>query len=148
MGTAFGSKNDYRLLPDNGNLSQRWSASPSLWRHDRFPSTDQEGWRTTNVWTIGDQFLYQLNNDADGMMFRGRAMMALLIVVLGALIYFWSRSLFGATGATISVVLFEWHEVLGFFMRVLKRDGELNFNPEGDGFCPFFEKNEDLIPSA
>jgi hypothetical protein len=99
-------KNDYRLLPDNGSLSQRWGALSSLWRNDHFPSTNQEAWRTSNVYTIGDQFFYQLGNDADGMMFSGRAMMALLIIVLGALIYFWSRSLFGAAGATVSLVLF------------------------------------------
>ena len=99
-------KNDYRLFPDNGNLSQRWGALPSLWRNDHFPSTDQEAWRRSDVYTIGDQFFYQLGNDPDGMMFSGRAMMALLIIVLGALIYFWSRSLFGAAGATVSLVLF------------------------------------------
>jgi hypothetical protein len=99
-------KNDYRLLPDNGNLSQRWGALPSLWRHDRFPGADQEAWRASNVYAMGDQFFYQLGNNADEMMFSGRAMMALLIVVLGGLIYFWSRSLFGAAGATVSLVLF------------------------------------------
>ncbi len=108
-------KNDYRLFPDQGNLSQRWGALPSLWRHDHFPGADQEAWRSSNVYAMGDQLLYQLGNDADGMMFSGRAMMALIIVVLGALIYFWSRSLFGAAGATVSVVLFAFcPTVLGY----------------------------------
>ena len=99
-------KNDYRLSPMTGNLAQRWGALPSLWRNDRFPSTDQEAWRASNDYAIGDQLFHQLGNDMDGMIFSGRAIMALLIVILGALIYFWSRLFFGAAGATISLVLF------------------------------------------
>lgn len=99
-------KDDYRLVPDNGNLSQRWAALPALWRNDRFPSTEQEEWRVSNVFNIADQLFYQMGNNADAMLLSGRAMMALLIVVMGVVIYFWSRSLFGAEGALVSVALF------------------------------------------
>lgn len=101
-------KNDYRLVPDNGNLSQRWAAIPALWRKDRFPSMDQSDWHVSNVFSMGDQFFYKMGNDADALLWSGRAMMGLIIVAIGALIYFWSRSLFGPTGALVSVVLWSF----------------------------------------
>ncbi|PAW79406.1 MAG: hypothetical protein B9S32_02365 [Verrucomicrobia bacterium Tous-C9LFEB] len=99
-------KDDYRLVPDNGNLSQRWAALPSLWRNDRFPSTNQDEWHVSNVYNIADQLFFQVGNDADSLLYSGRAMMALLIVATGAIVYVWSRSLFGAVGAVVSVALF------------------------------------------
>lgn len=99
-------KDDFRLVPDNGNLSQRWAGLPSLWRNDRFPSENQDEWHVSNVYNIADQLFFQVGNDADSLLRSGRAMMALLIVAMGVLIYVWSRSLFGALGALVSVVLF------------------------------------------
>jgi 4-amino-4-deoxy-L-arabinose transferase-like glycosyltransferase len=99
-------KDDYRLLPDNGNLSQRWGALPSLWRSDRFPDITQNEWKLSNVYAMDEQLFYQLGNDAGAMMFQARCMMALLLIAIGVLIYFWSRSLFGPEGALVSVVLF------------------------------------------
>ncbi|HEX7153479.1 MAG TPA: glycosyltransferase family 39 protein [Thermoanaerobaculia bacterium] len=45
-------------------------------------------------------------NDSDAMFVRARIMMALLGVALGALIFLWSRELWGAWGGVVSVVLF------------------------------------------
>lgn len=105
-GYSIWQKGDYRLVPDNGNLSQRWAAIPSFWRNDRFPTTEQEAWKTSNLFTIADQLFFQCGNDADALIWSGRVMMALLIVFMGVIVYAWSRSLFGAVGGLISVVLY------------------------------------------
>ena len=61
---------------------------------------------------MGDQFLYDSGNDADTMLGRGRAVMALLGVALGALVYAWSRRLVSPAGAWVSLVLFVFSPTL------------------------------------
>src|SRR4029079_12401450 len=72
----------------------------------RFPHLDQNFWRRSNMHEIGEQFLYGVGNDADGIMLRGRAMIALLGTALGALIFFWTRSLLGVGAGLVSLGLF------------------------------------------
>lgn len=105
-GYAMWLKNDYRLVPHNGNLYQRWAALPALWRKDHFPTTDQTAWRTSNASDIADQFFYQSGNDVGAILGSSRALMGLIFVALGVLIYRWSLSLFGGAGATVSVLLY------------------------------------------
>ena len=97
---------DYRLQPENGVLPQRWVSLPLLLGSYRFPDLDQPAWREANVWTIGNQFFHQLGNPLESMLLRGRAMMALAAAGLGLLVYAWSRSLFGPTGGTVSLLLY------------------------------------------
>jgi len=97
---------DYRLDPENGNLPQRLMALPLLGSSYRFPSTDQEAWRRSDIWTLGYQWFYGLGNDPDAMTRRGRAVCGLLAVALGALVWAWSRHLFGLRGGFLSLLLF------------------------------------------
>jgi hypothetical protein len=97
---------DFRMQPENGNLPQRWAAIPLLFSNTRFPHLDQDFWRSSNMHEIGEQFLYGVGNDADGIMLHGRAMIALLGTALGALLFFWTRSLLGAGAGLVSLGLF------------------------------------------
>jgi hypothetical protein len=97
---------DFRMQPENGNLPQRWATIPLLFGNTRFPQLDQKFWASSNVHEVGERFLYEVGNDADGMMLRGRAMIALLGVALGALLFFWTRSLLGVGSALASLWLF------------------------------------------
>jgi hypothetical protein len=105
-GYTYWTFNDYRLHPENGNLPQRLGALPAVLGGARFPQLDQPAWTSSNVYTIGDQFLYSSGNDADTLLRRSRAMMALLGVALGALIYAWTRRLVSPAGAWVSLLLF------------------------------------------
>lgn len=105
-GYSYWVADDFRLQPENGNLSQRWIALPLLFRHYRFPSLDQQAWVKGDVWTVGYEFFYRMNNDTSVMLSNGRAMVAFLAVGLGAVVYRWSRILFGPIGGLISLVLF------------------------------------------
>ena len=55
---------------------------------------------------VGDSFLFQLGNDADWMFWTARGMIVLLGMALGAVVYAWSRRLFGPVGAMISLVAY------------------------------------------
>src|SRR3954464_11981622 len=103
-GYSYWALNDYRLHPENGNWPQRLGALPAIVGGAAFPRLDQPAWTRSDVYAIGDQFLYSSGNDADAMLSRARAVMALLGVALGALVYAWSRRLVSPAGAWVSLV--------------------------------------------
>lgn len=104
-GYAYWTTGDLRLQPENGNLPQRWAALPLLVRHPRFPPTTGEAWRDADVWRVGFDFFYTLGNNLARMLWDGRAMIALFGVALAAMVFVWSRALFGVEGAFLSLLL-------------------------------------------
>lgn len=106
-GYSYWKFHDYRLQPENGNLPQRWAAIPLMFDdHVRFPSVPDPMWERSFVCGLGHQFFHKLGNDLDRMLWRGRAMIGLLGAVLGALVFAWSRQLFGVVGGLVSLTLF------------------------------------------
>lgn len=97
---------DYRLAPDGGALAQRWAALPVVAAGVNFPPLDDPAWIRSDAWVLGKKLLYETGNDRDRILLLARSQIALLSVMLGALVWLWSRSLFGAAGGTISLVLY------------------------------------------
>ena len=111
-GYSYWTLGDYRLQPENGNLPQRWAALPLLAQPVHFPPTAQPAWRNADVAEIGQQFFYESGNDLPRMLAWARAMIALLGVACGVLVFRWSRSLFGFAGALVSTALFAFCPLL------------------------------------
>ncbi|MES2692597.1 MAG: hypothetical protein V4773_03920 [Verrucomicrobiota bacterium] len=105
-GYVYWKYNDYRIDPENGNLSKRWMALPLLWRNDAFPAPRTSSWSGSSSWILSDAWFNRLNNDTTSMLASGRAMAGLVAVALGALVWYWSRHLFGAAGGMASLLLF------------------------------------------
>jgi hypothetical protein len=105
-GYTYWQFNDYRISPENGNLPQRIVAIPLAAGHYRFPSLEGEAWPSSDGWSLGCQWFYQMGNDAAGMAAGGRAAGGLLAVALGGLVWIWSRRLFGPQGGALSLLLF------------------------------------------
>ena len=105
-GYPYWAFNDYRLHPENGNWPQRLGALPAVLGGASFPSLTQPAWTTSDVYAMGDQFLYFSGNDAGTILRRGRTAMALLGVALGALVYAWASRLVSPAGAWVSLALF------------------------------------------
>ena len=97
-GYTYWAFDDYRLHPENGNWPQRLGALPAVLSGAGFPPLNQPAWTTSNLYVIGDQYLYFSGNDADTLLSRARAVMALVGVALGALVYAWSRRLVSPAG--------------------------------------------------
>jgi hypothetical protein len=97
--------NDYRFDPENGNLSQRIMALPLLSENYKFP-IDQDVWRNADELELAWRWFNDFGNDIDAMDFRGRAACGILAVILGVLVWQWSRQLFGVAGGMISLVLY------------------------------------------
>ena len=105
-GYTYWAFDDYRLHPENGNWPQRLGALPAVLSGARFPALNQPAWTTSNLYVIGDQYLYFSGNDADTLLSRARAVMTLVGVALGALVYAWSRRLVSPEAGWLSLVLF------------------------------------------
>jgi hypothetical protein len=105
-GYSYWALDDYRLQPENGNLAQRWVALPTWIRGATFPTLDQDYWRKSDVWVMGHEFFYETGEDHFPRLMAARAMTALLSVALGALVFAWSRRLFGDPGALVSVAFY------------------------------------------
>jgi len=105
-GYSYWKQGDFRLSPDAGNLPQRWAALPLLARDVKFPTLDQPAWFNADVGALGHQFFYASGNDPARMLQDARIMIALLGVACGALVFAWSRSLYGLKGALVSTTLF------------------------------------------
>ena len=87
-GYTYWAFNDYRLHPENGNWPQRLGALPAVLGGSNFPRLDQPGMddRPTSMRSAISSCTSS-GNDADTVLRRGRAVMALLGVALGALVY-------------------------------------------------------------
>ena len=97
---------DSRIYPDSGIVAQSWAALPLLRDSLKFPGPDSKPWNASKNFDVGRRFLYELGNPAESILWQARAMIALLGVVLGALIFLCSKNLFGKRGGLISLFLF------------------------------------------
>ena len=113
---------DYRLYPENGMLPKRWVALPLLAGEFRFPTLEQPDWWESRAYSLGDAFFHTEGNDLGAMLRRGRAMVVLLGVALGALIYEWSRRLFGPGGGAVSLTLFAFSPTMLAHGRLMTSD--------------------------
>lgn len=104
-GYSYWTNGDYRLQPENGQLPQRWTALPLLVRDVDFPSLASEAGARADVWALGREFFFHRGNDLTAMLAASRAMIALLGMVLAALVYLWTRSLFGPAGGFVALLL-------------------------------------------
>ena len=111
-GFTYWRFNDYRIHPENGNLPQRWVALPVWIAGATFPPLDQVYWRKSDGWVMGHEFFYETGEDHFPRLMAARAMTALLSVALGALVFFWSRALFGTAGGLVSLTFFTFSPTL------------------------------------
>lgn len=104
-GYSYWTEGDYRLQPENGNFPQRWAALPSVLRNTPFPSLDSEAWGKADVWFLGREFFYGIENSTANLLFSGRAMIVLMGMVLVLLSALWSQQLHGTQGALVTLGL-------------------------------------------
>jgi hypothetical protein len=97
---------DFRLQPENGQLPERLAGLPLELSLSPLPPPDKEAWRDADQWQVGGQWLYRSGADAESLGADGRMACGLFAVALGALVWAWSRRLFGPFGGMTSLLLF------------------------------------------
>jgi hypothetical protein len=105
-GYSYWRYGDFRLQPENGQLPQRVAGLPLLLSVARLPSPDPAAWRNAEQWQLGAQWFYRSGCDARSLSMEGRALCGLFAVALGALVWAWSRRLFGPVAGMLSLLLF------------------------------------------
>ena len=106
-GYSYWKFNDYRLQPENGNLPQRWAGLAVLSRQPKLdPAATPELWAHSQVWRLGNQFFFENDNPIFALLQRARSAMLVWSLALGALVFFWSRSLWGTPAALGSTALY------------------------------------------
>ena len=96
---------DYRVDIEHPPFLRLWAALPVLAMTDIRFETNATWLSTAKSSQISHQFLY-VDNDADRLLNRARSMIVLLGVLLGALLFSWSRELFGFWPATVVLGLY------------------------------------------
>ena len=99
---------DFRFQPENGILPQRWATIPLLFGDTKFPDLSPDEWQHADMSAASDGLLYGPTNDADSILRRSRAMIGLLGVALGLLIFLSARSLLGNAPALVSLGLYSF----------------------------------------
>lgn len=107
-GYSYISQLDYRLNPEHPPLAKALAGlSARIFMNPTFP-TNTEHWQTAvnHQWDMGSLFLYQSGNDADQLIFWSRLPLVLMTVLLGVLIYWWTKRRFGPRVALMTLLFY------------------------------------------
>ena len=102
-GYTFLRFGEIRFNPDHPPLVARTAAAPLMAMDVRFPPGDP-AWTMGRPYEVGRRFLYRWN-DGDRLLLRGRVMVLLLAAALAALVFLWTRTLWGLPAAALSLLL-------------------------------------------
>ena len=97
---------DFRMEGANGDLIKRWATLPYLVTRPNPVSRDNPRWRAGYAYEVGYDFLFNAGNRPETLLAQGRAMVVLLGLATGGMIYWLSRRIFGVAGGLVSLVLF------------------------------------------
>lgn len=100
------------MPPENGVFAQRWAALPLALQPLSFPDPQAPEIRGQDPWVVAYHFFHSVGNPFPAMLLEARAMIALLGVALGWLVFACSRHLFGVGGALLSLTLFAFSPAL------------------------------------
>ncbi len=105
VGTNIWRHGDYRIEGGNGDFVKRWATLPYLLTRPRFVDARDPHLLGSAPYELGHRFLFELGNVPELLLAQARAMIAVLSVILGILVFVWSRALFGNAGGLLSAAL-------------------------------------------
>jgi 4-amino-4-deoxy-L-arabinose transferase-like glycosyltransferase len=106
-GYFYNRYGDYRIQPENGNLTQRWVALPAwLMAAPPPPMADSEYWRTSSNSVVAYQFFYETGHDHWPMLMAARAMTVVFSLGTGLLVFAWARRLAGPAAGLLALALY------------------------------------------
>lgn len=114
--------NDHRIEGANGDFVRRWATLPYLVSRPRFVGQEDPLWKGAAGYELGYRFLFQLGNRPEALLQQGRAMVALLGVAAGLLVFCASREIFGPIGGLVSLTAFVFSPHMLAFGGVVSTD--------------------------
>lgn len=113
---------DYRVEGANGDLVKRWATLPYLFSRPVFLGQQDPLWQNADSYEFGRRFFFGLGNRPESLLQQGRAMMVLLGVATGWLVFDWAREMFGAVGGVLSLGLFSFSPHMLAFGGIVSTD--------------------------
>lgn len=123
-GYSYLTQQDMRLNPEHPPLIKDFAALPLLFiKNINFPS-DVKAWTEdlNGQWDFGTELLYRSGNPADKMLFWGRIPMVLVMLFLGAFLFFWTRNLWGNGTALLTLFLYSFSPTILAHGRLVTTD--------------------------
>jgi len=131
-GYSYLAKQDYRVNPEHPPLVKDAAAFPLLFLNPNFPD-EKPVWKNADpsVWwtqfNLGQEFLYQSGNDAEQLVRWSRTPMIGILVLLGALLYYWIKKLKGNKVALLTLTLFSFSPTFLAHGRLVTNDVAAGF---------------------
>lgn len=116
---------DFQLNNEHPPLIKMWAALPLLLiQPNESPPTAEERQGTFNglTWSYEHRFWQNNQTQFERILFWTRAMMIVLTLALGVLIFFYARSLFGSRAGAIAVALFTLEPTVLAHGRIVHTD--------------------------
>ncbi len=110
-GYSFLKTADFRINPSAPPLIRQIMALPLIILNPRLPIED-ESWRRLDSIRLGRQFFYVVNKNADMLINTARCMIALLGIILGIFIFFWSKRLYGPVAGVFTLFLYSFSPMI------------------------------------
>lgn len=123
-GFGYLTQQDYRLNPEHPPLLKTLAAlSGQIFARPQFP-TDTPYWKddVNGQWSQGAAFLYESGNNPDKIIFWSRLPFLLLALVLGWLLFSWTRKRFGFSAALLTLLLFAFSPTVLTHSRYVTTD--------------------------
>ncbi len=98
---------DMNLNPEHPPLLKDLAGFPLQFMDLSFP-TDSAEWQdgVNEQWTLGTKFLFKSGNDADRIIFWARIPIILVALLLGFLVYRWTKELAGTAAGLFALLLY------------------------------------------
>ena len=113
---------DFRIEGANGDLIKRWATLPYLISRPHFVGREDRLWRESRSYELAKRFLFELGNSPEALLLQGRAMVVVLGVLTGVLVFACSRELFGPSGGLISLAVYAFDPSMLAFGGIVSTD--------------------------
>ncbi len=121
-GYSYLTRKDMRLNPEHPPLVKDLAALPLIFLDLNFP-TDTKGWQEVNgQWDQGGSFLFEFGNNPDTILRLSRFPIILLAVVLGILLFSWTRRLYGNGAALLTLFFYAFSPTIIAHSRFVTTD--------------------------
>lgn len=126
---------DLRIEGANGDLVKRWATLPFLVSRPKFVACDDPMWKGSRAYDLGWRFFFELGNQPESLLRQGRAMIVLLGVATGMLVFHCSRELFGTIGGLVSLTVFAFSPAMLALGAVVSTDMAITLTLLASTWC-------------
>jgi 4-amino-4-deoxy-L-arabinose transferase-like glycosyltransferase len=122
-GYSYLTQRDMRLNPEHPPLVKDLAALPLLLLNLRFP-TDTAAWQSlvNGQWDQGGPFLFEFGNNADSILHFARFPIMILGLLLGIVLFLWTRNLYGNKTAILATFFYAFSPTVIAHSRFVTTD--------------------------